>query len=413
MIIRMYKCGIYLRTSKNNKDINNSIEMQEKLKKRYIESKQDITVKEIYVDNGYSGLDFCRPGFIKLMNDVDKKEINCIVVKDLSRLGRDYIQTGIYIQNILPNKEVRLIAVNDRYDSMFASEIDNYFMIPLRNYINDLYSKDISMKVRSSLYMKMRKGECAICKVPYGYKKQDGKIIIDDEVKINIQEIYDRYLQGYSIQNIANYLNERDILTPYEYRNNNEKFITSFVNRNKDKHIWYPMMVKRILTDKMYIGTLVQGKVERVSYKIKKRNYKDELKWYYKADNHEKIIEDKLYYIVRRLLRYDIRRKKGEKICDELSGISVCGSCGRGLYYRNNKYQCMRCSCGGRQEVIITKQIVLLLINVLENAEKNMKNIGNKNNTNEKASLRKSVVCNIENIVINNENNMEIIIYNE
>ena len=95
MIIRMYKCGIYLRTSKNNKDINNSIEMQEKLIKRYIESKQDITVKEIYVDNGYSGLDFCRPGFIKLMNDVDKKEINCIVVKDLSRLGRDYNQTGI------------------------------------------------------------------------------------------------------------------------------------------------------------------------------------------------------------------------------------------------------------------------------------------------------------------------------
>ena len=114
---------------------------------------------------------------------------------------------------------------------MSASELDNYFMIPLRNYINDLYSKDISMKVRSSLYMKMRKGECAICKVPYGYKKQDGKIIIDDEVKINIQEIYDRYLQGYLIQNIANYFNERDILTPYEYRNNNEKFITSFVKK--------------------------------------------------------------------------------------------------------------------------------------------------------------------------------------
>ena len=153
----MYKCGLYLRTSKNSVDINNSIEMQEKLIMKYIESKQDITVEEVYVDNGYSGLDFVRPGFIRLMEHIDKDLINCVIVKDLSRLGRDYIQTGMYIQYIFPSKGVRIISINDRYDSLYVSEVDKYFMIPLRNYINESYSRDISNKVRSSLYMKMKK----------------------------------------------------------------------------------------------------------------------------------------------------------------------------------------------------------------------------------------------------------------
>ncbi|MBQ8044199.1 MAG: recombinase family protein, partial [Clostridia bacterium] len=173
----MYRCGIYLRTSKNVMEESNSIWMQEKIIDKYIEDCRDLRKIKVYIDEGVSGLTFARSGFINLMSDIEKQAINCVIVKDLSRLGRDYIQTGMYIQYIFPSKGVRLIAINDRYDSLNASEIDKYFMIPLRNYINDAYSRDISVKVRSSLYMKMKKGECVVSKVPFGYIKQGGKYV--------------------------------------------------------------------------------------------------------------------------------------------------------------------------------------------------------------------------------------------
>ena len=168
----MYSCGIYIRTSKNVVDENNSLNMQESIIRKFIDEREDLKEVKVYIDDGFSGLDFNRPGFNKLMEDVDNGLVNCVVVKDLSRLGRDYIQTGMYIQYIFPSMGVRLIAINDRYDSKNASEIDKYFMVPLRNYINDAYSKDISIKVRSSVYMKMKKGECIVSKVPYGYVRQ-------------------------------------------------------------------------------------------------------------------------------------------------------------------------------------------------------------------------------------------------
>lgn len=342
----MYRCGMYLRTSKNVKDESNSIEMQENIISKFVKQYTDIQIKNIYVDDGYSGLDFIRPGFCSLMKDIEKGVIDCVIVKDLSRLGRDYIQTGMYVQYVLPQKGVRLISINDRYDSINASEIDKYFMVPFRNYINDAYSRDISVKVRSSLYMKMSKGECVISKVPYGYLKKDGKYIVNDEVKEIIKSIFRYALEGYSLQGVAHSLNERNIMTPYEYRLYiGDGYTTSFVDRNrkKSKYCWYPMMVKRILTDKVYIGALVQGKVEKYSYKIKKRNYKEEEMWYCKYNHHEKIVNEKMFFVVNYILKLDVRRQKKEVKCSEFSGIVRCGICNKSLYNKQYKYICNRC----------------------------------------------------------------------
>ena len=438
----MYKCGIYVRTSKNNIDINNSIDMQEKLIRKYVESKSEMIIYNTYVDNGYSGLDFVRPGFINLMQDIEKNIINCIIIKDLSRLGRDYIQTGMYIQYIFPSKGVRVIAINDRYDSSNVSEVDKYFMIPLRNYINDSYSRDISNKVRSSLYMKMKNGKCVVSKVPYGYKivkykeikykykecKDDlnyriiNKISIDNNVKNTIKDIYNLSLQGYSLQAIANYLNKENILTPYEYRiKNNEKYNTPFVKGknncsgiedNMTKKKWYPMMVKRILTDKIYIGILVQGKVKKISYKIKTREYIEPSQRFYKYNNHERIIDEKVYYVVNRLLKYDVRRKKDEVKCGKLSGIIVCGYCGKSMYNKKNGFICDKCREKNInninkvnieiQESVISK-ISKLCVGLLENKEKDIK----------RNIERQDIVLNIMNIIIYNDKFVKVIIYNE
>lgn len=407
----MYKCGLYLRTSKNSVDINNSIEMQEKLIMKYIESKQDITVEEVYVDNGYSGLDFVRPGFIRLMEHIDKDLINCVIVKDLSRLGRDYIQTGMYIQYIFPSKGVRIISINDRYDSLYVSEVDKYFMIPLRNYINESYSRDISNKVRSSLYMKMKKGDCVISKVPYGYKKvkimgeYKSEIVIDKEVKDIIQRIFTLSLKGYSLQSIANYLNEQNILTPYEHRmKNDEKYYTPFIKYNIESHNndkkkkWYPMMVKRILYDQMYIGTLVQGKVNRLSYKIREREYKKPYQWFYSYNNHKAIIDKKTFYVVNRLLQYDIRKKSGNIVCERLSGIILCGKCGKSMYDKDNRYECGKCG-GLKIEKTLMNNIIDKFIEIVEGIKENIE--------------RQDIVLNIMNIIIYEANFVEVIIYNE
>lgn len=413
----MYSCGIYIRTSKNVVDENNSLNMQESIIRKFIDEREDLKEVKVYIDDGFSGLDFNRPGFNKLMEDVDNGLVNCVVVKDLSRLGRDYIQTGMYIQYIFPSMGVRLIAINDRYDSKNASEIDKYFMVPLRNYINDAYSKDISIKVRSSLYMKMKKGECIVSKVPYGYVRQGEIYIIVEELRDVIKNMYKLSLEGYSLQGISNILNRLNIITPCGYRRlNGDNYKTPFINEleKKDKYCWYPMMVKRILTDKIYIGALVQGKVEKYSYKIKKRKYKDEKEWFCHYNHHEGIIDDKFFFVVNNNLRLDIRRRKGKVKCSQYSGIVRCGICRNGLYYKNERYSCIGCnkkfriesSTGGTAEIkimqVILDRIIKRMIELID-IEDLKKNINGD---------RCSIAMNVREIHIYNTC-MEMVLYYE
>jgi len=413
----MYKGAVYIRCSKYNNEKENSIYMQQCIVHKFVESKPDIVVEDVFVDNGYSGLDFLRPGFGAMMEEIERGNIDCVLVKDLSRLGRDYIETGRYLQYVFPRKHVRFISVCDGYDSIEATDIMNYFMIPMRNYINDLYSKDISIKVRSALETRRKNGICTLNRVSFGYKKvcsmnicniqgmslydygreydrlsnkkeehindydkkeyyklckgrkEKNIIIIDEEAAKVVRDIFRYSLEGYSMNGIANMLNKKGVCTPMEYRRekgifkkniqregmhvNTMQVNTIHVNtiQVKGEHtqdiqrqdpygLWSTMMVKRILTDEMYIGTLVQGKVKKISYKSKEREYIDGKYWHRKYNNHEKIIDEETFAIVNRLLKYDIRASSREGKCHNLGGLIFCGKCGKIMICRKNKYVC-------------------------------------------------------------------------
>ena len=343
----MYRAVAYIRCSKYNENSDNSLEVQIEIIKRYIESKPDIIIDYICSDNGYTGLDFLRPGFIEMMNKIEKGECNCILIKDLSRFGRDYIQTGMYVQYLLPNMNIRVISVCDGYDSENTTEIEKYFMIPIRNYMNDTYSRDISIKVRRAIEVRRINGICTLNKVAYGYVKINGELLVDKNIEPIIKKIYRYSLEGYSLEAIADLLNKKSVITPYEYR----KLIQSDYMTPLKKEIeskWYAMMIKRILMDEIYIGTLVQGKVKKINYKMKERCYMDSSKWIRKYNNHCEIIDNKTFEIVNRLLKYDIRCRNGEKKCHFLAGILFCGNCNKGMLYRkgNKKdlYICLKCN---------------------------------------------------------------------
>ena len=175
----------------------------------------------VYIDDGYSGANFNRPNFKEMINDAYDKKFDTIIVKDLSRFGRDYIEVGKYIQRIFPENGIRFISVNDNYDSKSADMNDTHLILPIKNFINDSYCRDISNKVKSSQKIKREKGDCISAFAPYGYKKSEenkNKLVIDEHAAPNIKNIFDMKLLGYSSKAIADELNHLVVLTPRKYK---------------------------------------------------------------------------------------------------------------------------------------------------------------------------------------------------
>ena len=328
---------MYLRLSREDGDNSesNSISNQRQIIKSYAKE-NDIKLSYEYVDDGFSGSNFERPNFKNMIDDLNKGKFNIIIVKDLSRFGRDYIESGKYLQKIFPEKGVRFISVNDNYDSENADMSDTHLILPIRNFINDSYCRDISMKVKSSKEVKRKNGEFIGAFAPFGYKKDDKdkhKLVIDKEVSHIIERIFNMKIEGYSSKAIADFLNSIGTITPSKHKENNgDNFNTGFVVKNAK---WDAKMINRIISNKVYIGILEQGKTTKLNYKSKKEIDVSKEDWIVIQNAHEPIISKSIYLLANKMLLRDVKQSK-DKPCI-LSGMLYCKDCGSPMVRRKVK----------------------------------------------------------------------------
>ena len=336
IIDKIYYAAIYLRLSKEDGDISsgekkesNSIANQRKLIEDYLSKHPEITLVQEFCDDGYTGANFDRPDFQRMMDQVRKGKINCVIVKDLSRFGRDYIDSGKYIEKIFPSLGIRFIAINDNYDSAQSQQAGNEIILPFKNLINDSYSRDISIKIRSNLDTKRRNGEFVGTHVVYGYRRSDedkNKLVIDQIVAPIVQSIFSMKMDGFSPAQIADKLNKDGVPSPYEYKRlSGMKFHTGFKKQVQTE--WSPVAVYRILKNEMYTGTLVQGKTSTPNHKIKNRTKKDEADWMRTENAHDAIISPALFDRVQKIMLDDTRSPSGDDAVHLFSGKVFCADC--------------------------------------------------------------------------------------
>lgn len=330
-----YHAAIYVRLSKEDgdKDESDSIINQKDLIRHYLSDKPDILACEEYVDDGYSGVNFERPNFIRMMQAVNSGQINCIVVKDLSRFGRNFIETGRYIDQIFPALGIRFIAINDRFDSIHGRTSSDRILVPFKNLINDAYCRDISIKIRSQLETKRKKGDFIGSFAVYGYRKDPDdrhRLLIDDYAAGVVRDIFKWKLEGISQQRIADRLNERGELSPMDYKRFcGINYQSGFQINTKSK--WAAVTIGRILKNEYYIGTLVQGKKTTPNHKVKKTIQKPCEEWIRVENNHVPIIEREDFYAVQRLLQQDMRVSPHVEAVYLFSGLIFCGDCGQNM----------------------------------------------------------------------------------
>ncbi len=332
----IYDAAIYVRLSKDDadlshnvsKNVSDSITNQKAFIMEFLKDKPDIRISAVFVDDGYSGSDFNRPGFMNMLEQIYAGRINCVIVKDLSRLGRNYIETGRYVERVFPAFGVRFLSVNDSFDSIKRTNAD-YLLIPFHNLVNDSYLRDTSLKIRSHLEVKRKQGDFTGNFVSYGYKKREdnhNKIEIDTIAASVVKEIFNRKIMGMSQQKIADYLNDHGILSPMEYkRSNGIKINTNFKIYSKAK--WSPVAVGRVLTNPIYIGVLEQGKTTTQTYKIKKRIARSKEEWICINGNHPPIISEDIFYAVARIMENDTRTAPRREYLHTFSGLVKCGLC--------------------------------------------------------------------------------------
>ncbi len=328
----------YLRLSKEDavvadakKAESDSISNQKSLIKNFVKDYPDIKIAEYYVDDGYTGVVFERPAFQRMLSDISDGKINCVIVKDLSRFGREYINAGKYMQKLFPNMGVRFIAINDNYDSLNSDDQTQGIVLSIKNLMNDNYCRDTSIKIRSILEAKRQNGDFVTNFCPYGYKKctdNHNKIEIDEYSGAVVQDIFKWLLDGFSLYKIAEKLNAMGIKTPMDYRLEKGEKINTHFKKNEIAE-WSHNIVRRIAENPVYIGTLIQGKSTTPNYKLKKNIViKDMEEWAIIENNHEPLIDERIFYVVQRLLRLDMRTSPKQDKLYTFSGLLFCGDCG-------------------------------------------------------------------------------------
>ncbi|MCY3084207.1 recombinase family protein [Aerococcus sp. JJEM-2022b] len=328
---------MYLRLSREDGDSteSNSISNQRQIIKSYARD-NDFKIVAEYVDDGFSGSNFDRPKFKKMIQDLEDKKFKTIIVKDLSRFGRDYIESGKYLQKIFPEKGIRFISVNDNYDSENADVSDTHLILPIRNFINDSYCRDISMKVKSSKEIKRKNGEFIGAFAPFGYKKDSKnkhKLVVDTEVSHIIERIFNMKIDGYSSKAIADFLNSIGCVTPSKHKENSgDNHTSGFVVKDSK---WDAKMVNRIITNKVYIGVLEQGKTRKLNYKSKREVEVNEEDWIVINDSHKPIISKSIYALANKMMLRDV--KQSADIPHILSGMLYCKDCGSSMVRRKVK----------------------------------------------------------------------------
>jgi DNA invertase Pin-like site-specific DNA recombinase len=330
-----YNAALYLRLSKEdeiNKQSESIINQRDFLTGYVLE--QGWNIAGIYIDDGYSGLNYDRPDFKRMLTDIEKKNINLVITKDLSRLGRDYIDTGYYLERYFPTKNVRYIALNDGIDTM--ADMINNDISPFKAVINDMYAKDISKKVRTSFKIKQKTGQFIGSFAPYGYIKDpnnNNRLLIDEKVAGTVRRIYELYLKGKSPLVIAEILNDESIECPSVYK---MRMLPTYKHPRVTHFLWSRQKVKQILQDPTYCGNLTQKKAQRINYKVDKLRQLPISEWVTVEGTHEPLISTEDFENVKEIIkkRGNNYIKKGQRT-RLLNGLIFCKECGGKMTYRN------------------------------------------------------------------------------
>lgn len=327
---KKYVAGLYCRLSK---DDGNSVESmsiwsQKVMLKQYAES-NSIAIYDYYVDDGFSGTNFERPSFKKMITDIENGKINCVITKDLSRLGRNYLQSGAYIEMYFPQKNIRYIAITDGIDTLNSNQND---IMPFKNILNEMYAKDTSKKVKSAIQSRMREGTYIGSKAPFGYLKDPNnkrRLIIDEKTKPIIELIYKLCLEGKGTQLISQELMKRKIPRPSAFVENAEKL---YGLTEENKYQWSHRMVLNVLRDPVYCGNMARNKRPTLSFKNSKRMYIPKSDYIYARNTHEGIVSEEVWEQVQTMVdKRKCNNKKGLYYDNIFQGLVRCPKCGYAL----------------------------------------------------------------------------------
>ena len=334
--VKIYYVGIYARLSVDSGDRKNeSIETQVEIVKAFIAQHDDMVIYGVYTDLGKTGTSFEREGFERMMRDVRARKIDCIIVKDLSRFGRNHIETGNYIEKIFPFMGVRFIAVTDNFDSMDISGQNETMSVNLKNLVNEMYARDIAVKVKASKRAKWEQGSYTGGIPPYGYRAEwiDGKkyLFIEEDAAQIVRKIYELFLSGKNMKEIAVWLYDNKVTRPTEYHKTRQVYCM-----DGEKLLQWPRAtVKLILTNPVYMGCLVQGCTCGKDYIMRSRHDIDSGDWSVKEHTHEAIISEELFFeIAGKFEKSSVYCNKdgfSKKIPveeDIFADVLYCGDCG-------------------------------------------------------------------------------------
>lgn len=335
---KIYRAIGYYRLSKDDgaKRESDSISNQRKLVQEYVSSHDDIILADEAYDDGYTGTNYDRPGFCAVLEAIRSGRVNCVIVKDLSRLGREYIETGRYLEMIFPDQGVRFIAINDDVDTISRNQSDD-ILIPVKNLINETYCRELSRKLRAQFRVQRRNGEFMGSFTSYGYRKSPEdkhKLIIDEYPAEIVKSIFSMKIQGYSQAAIADMLNHIGALSPSAYKKQQgSRYKSGF--QTKDDHRWAVSTVRSILTNPVYTGKLIQGRRGTPNYKVKVMRERKPDEWIVVDNNHEPIVDEMMFQTVQKLLQQDTRTSPNAEIVRPLAGVIYCPDCGRAMCTRS------------------------------------------------------------------------------
>lgn len=341
-----YTVALYMRLSKDDgdKEESESITNQRKILKAFIKE-NNYKIYDEYIDDGYSGTNFNRPDFKRMIKDIKNGKVNMVITKNLARLGRDYIETGRYIESFFPENEIRYIAILDDVDTYLDKNCDT---VAFKNIMNDFYAKETSKNIKKTKNRKKQEGFYYISYAPFGYKKVDkaGNLKIDEVAADTVRRIFKEFLNGKGTYQIAQLLNKEKVVTPGLYMN-----MTGVVNNiTNTTNIWRHTTIKRILTSPIYIGTVVQNKRKKISYKSKKMIALPEDQHTITENHHTAIIDIDMWNTVQSMFKNHI----GEKIKEEdplLKSLLYC-------YHCHNKLQIIKKNDKYKDKVIVRKYVI-------------------------------------------------------
>jgi len=345
---RIFRAADYARLSleDSGRPGADTIESQKELVRGYIESQPDMKFTAMHCDNGHTGTSFSRPGFDSLMQDVKDGKIDCIVVKDLSRFGRNYREAGNYIERIFPFMGVRFVALTDNFDTLHAERSGDGYIVPLKNMLNEMYSRDMSKKVSTALAAKQKRGELiGAVWAAYGYRKCAGdphRIEPDEETAPVVREMFRMRADGMSYYKIVQELNRRGIPSPsrYHYLKGDTKC------ERYAGAVWQPQVARRILCNEVYLGHMVQGRYHRSFFKEKQRYVSSEQEWVIVRNTHEPLVDEDTFHIVQEMAaRQKAEYQKGvgknsglDRNPNLLRKLVFCAECGRTMAHRWKVY---------------------------------------------------------------------------